>query len=104
MLKKATLGIKTKDGLEHDENQYLHLIEDILNEGELIEGRNGITKTIFGSAMHFSLENNTIPLLTAPLVFMLIKHLKTSRCWGLNSIQRTSLEEKPVYEFIIVLG
>lgn len=28
------------------------------------DGRNGNTKSIFGSAMHFSLEHNTIPLLT----------------------------------------
>jgi len=28
------------------------------------EGRNGNTKAVFGSATHFTLENNTIPLLT----------------------------------------
>lgn len=68
MLKKSTSGIKTRAGLVHDENQYLHLIEDILNEGELVEGRNGTTKSIFGSAMHFSLENNNIPILTTKKV------------------------------------
>jgi len=68
MLKKATLGIKEKNGIMHDENQYLNLISDIINEGEMIVGRNGLTKTVFGSAMHFSLENNTLPLLTTKKV------------------------------------
>lgn len=68
MLKKTTAGIKEKNGVIHDENQYLHLISDIINEGEMITGRNGLAKTIFGSAMHFSLENNTLPLLTTKKV------------------------------------
>ena len=48
----------------HDEYQYLHLINDILNHGTMEKGRNGLTKTVFGSAMHFHLNDNTIPLLT----------------------------------------
>lgn len=55
---------KGHDGTFHDENQYLHLISDILSEGVVQDGRNGNTKSIFGSAMHFSLEHKTIPLLT----------------------------------------
>lgn len=55
---------KNNDGTYHDENQYLHLISDILSEGVAQDGRNGNTKSIFGSAMHFSLEHNTLPLLT----------------------------------------
>ena len=39
-----------------------------MNEGEFINGRNGKVKTIIGSAMHFSLKNNTIPLLTTKKV------------------------------------
>ena len=53
---------------KHDEYQYLHLINDILNEGKMELGRNGYAKTIIGSAMHFSLENNTLPLLTTKKV------------------------------------
>ena len=53
---------------QHDEYQYLHLIDDILNEGKMELGRNGYAKTIIGSAMHFSLENNTLPLLTTKKV------------------------------------
>jgi thymidylate synthase len=64
MLKTLTKHAKTVNGLQHDENQYLTLIKDIINDGSFIEGRNGNTLTIFGSAMHFSLENNVIPLMT----------------------------------------
>jgi thymidylate synthase len=49
---------------EHEEFQYLNLISDIIDKGSLETGRNGNTMSIFGSAMHFSLENNRIPLLT----------------------------------------
>ena len=51
-----------------EEYQYLELINDILEEGTMEEGRNGLTKSIFGAAMHFSLENGTIPLLTTKRV------------------------------------
>lgn len=64
MLKKAISHLKWRDDYFHDENQYISLIEDILEEGILEKTRNGYAKSIFGSAMHFSLENNTIPLIT----------------------------------------
>jgi thymidylate synthase len=64
MLKKTLNVIKNKNGTFHDENQYLNLIEDILENNEKFIGRNGTTLAVFGSAMHFSLENNTIPYLT----------------------------------------
>jgi len=50
--------------LYHEEYQYLNLLEDILKEGTIQEGRNGFTKCVYGSALHFSLENNKIPILT----------------------------------------
>jgi thymidylate synthase len=65
-LKKAKLS---KDGqTSHDEFQYINLIKDILEFGTLEKGRNGNTLTIIGSAMHFDLTNNTIPLLTTKKV------------------------------------
>ena len=64
MLKKSLNTIKNKNGVFHDENQYLNLIEDILENKEEFLGRNGTTLAVFGSAMHFSLENNTVPYLT----------------------------------------
>ena len=48
----------------HEQYQYLNLIQDILNEGTIEKGRNGFTKCSVGSVMHFSLENNKIPILT----------------------------------------
>lgn len=53
-----------KEEVFNEENQYLNLIDDILNENEEFIGRNGKTLSIFGSSMHFSLQNNTIPFLT----------------------------------------
>ncbi|MEX0598463.1 MAG: thymidylate synthase, partial [Candidatus Paceibacterota bacterium] len=47
-----------------DENQYLTLVQEILKEGTMETGRNGKVITVFGAAMHFSLDNNTIPFLT----------------------------------------
>ena len=52
----------------HDEYQYLHLIQDIIQHGTMENGRNGKVKTVFGSAMHFQLNDNTIPLLTTKQV------------------------------------
>ena len=65
MLKKSLKQLKLNNmGYSHDENQYLNLINDIINEGTIITGRNGNVRTVIGSAMHFDLTNNTIPLLT----------------------------------------
>ena len=64
MLKKILKKNKERNNNIHDENQYLNLINDILNEGTMINGRNGNVKTVFGSAMHFDLTNGIIPILT----------------------------------------
>ena len=69
MLKRALENLKyDEDGNFHEENQYLELIKDIINSGSLVNGRNGNTLTVFGAAMHFNLENNTIPVLTTKKV------------------------------------
>ena len=69
MLKRAIKHLKIgEDGEVHDENQYTCLISDILEHGEDIISRNGNVKAIFGSAMHFSLENGALPLLTTKRV------------------------------------
>ena len=75
LLKKGT------NNVEHDENQYLALIRDILNEGSLECGRNGDVKMIYGSAMHFSLDNNVIPFITTkkiPLPVNVLAYVKAS--------------------------
>ena len=51
--------------MNNDEQQYLNLIRAILLNGSLEEGRNGSVMSIFGSSMHFSLENNVVPILTS---------------------------------------
>lgn len=60
--------LEDKDGKDgngpHEEYQYLNLIHDVLCEGTIEKGRNGITKSIFGSAMVFSLSDGIIPILT----------------------------------------
>lgn len=53
---------------KHPEEQYTQLIKDIIEYGEFVDGRNGRTKTLIGSSMHFPLSNNTIPLLTTKKV------------------------------------
>ena len=49
---------------KHEECQYLNLLENILENGLLEEGRNGKTKSVFGASMRFSLKDGKIPILT----------------------------------------
>ena len=50
------------------EQPYLDLIRDVLDNGTMKETRNGNTLSVFGRQMRFSLENNTLPLLTTKRV------------------------------------
>lgn len=72
MLSRAVHHIKTKkyeDGdYVHDEHQYISLINDIIEYGEKVNGRNGVAVTVCGSAMNFTLEGGKIPLLTTKKV------------------------------------
>ena len=49
---------------QHEEYQYLNLIQNIIENGHWEEGRNGKTKSIFGASMRFSLKDGKIPILT----------------------------------------
>lgn len=49
---------------EHEEYQYLNIIQHILENGFWEDGRNGKTKSIFGHSMRFSLKDGKIPILT----------------------------------------
>lgn len=51
-----------------EEHQYNHVLKTIMTSAENKIGRNGEVKSIFGEYMRFSLENNTIPILTAKRV------------------------------------
>jgi thymidylate synthase len=71
MLKYALNNNKYRHGIDsltngekHEENQYLNLIDDIINENNEFVGRNGSTLAVFGCAMHFTLNNNIVPFLT----------------------------------------
>jgi thymidylate synthase len=50
--------------MQHQEEQYLNLLREILERGTWEDGRNGRTKSVFGHSMRFSLKNGTIPILT----------------------------------------
>jgi len=68
MIRTLTEQLKVRNGRRHEEYQYLSLINNILNEGETVCGRNGNTIADFGAAMHFSLSDGVIPLLTTKKV------------------------------------
>ena len=55
---------ENKDTENKEEQQYLDLIRTIMDRGTWEEGRNGKTKSIFGSMMRFSLSDGKIPILT----------------------------------------
>lgn len=54
--------------MNQEEYQYINLLKQILEHGTWETGRNGRTKSIFGSMMRFSLVNNKIPILTSKKV------------------------------------
>jgi thymidylate synthase len=54
-----------------EEQQYLNLLKNILENGSNKEDRTGIgTKSIFGSTLRFNLLDNTLPALTTKKVFI----------------------------------
>ena len=52
----------------HEEYQYLNLIDNIIKNGDYIQSRNGNVYSIFGNMMRFSLKDNKIPILTSKKV------------------------------------
>lgn len=55
---------------ESPEHQYIDMLRDIIDNGEEKKDRTGIgTKSLFGKQLRFSLENETIPLLTTKKVW-----------------------------------
>jgi thymidylate synthase len=51
-----------------EENQYINLIKNIIDNGTNEYSRNGNTQFIFGNMMRFSLKDGTIPILTTKKV------------------------------------
>jgi dihydrofolate reductase/thymidylate synthase len=55
---------------QHEEYQYLHLVEDVIRSGYTQNDRTGVgTLTKIGAQMKFSLRNNTIPVYTTRRTF-----------------------------------
>jgi len=52
----------------HEEHQYIDLIKQIMKDGVLENGRNGITQSIFGYSMRYSLLDGSLPLFTTKRV------------------------------------
>jgi thymidylate synthase len=50
--------------IPHEEYQYLNLIHDIIEQNHEHDSRNGITLSVFGAGMVFSLDQGRIPILT----------------------------------------
>jgi thymidylate synthase len=57
--------------MNKDEQAYLDLLKDILNNGDVRNDRTGVgTISKFGTTLRFSLENDIIPVLTTKKVFV----------------------------------
>ena len=54
----------TMQSQEHLEFQYINLIKEIIDKGTDEDTRNGVTRSIFGHSMRFSLRDGELPLLT----------------------------------------
>jgi len=75
---------------------YLNLLEDVLNNGEKKETRNGITYSIFGALLRFDVnEGLNFPLLTTKKMFF--KGIVEELLWFLRgSVNSKELEERGV--------
>lgn len=64
------MGLSNDLVINHDEYQYLKLIQQIIDTGDKRVDRTGVgTLSIFGAMQRYSLKNNTLPLLTTKRVF-----------------------------------
>jgi thymidylate synthase len=57
--------------MNKEEQKYLDLLQDILDNGSNRDDRTGVgTKSLFGTQLRFSLYNNKIPMLTTKKIFI----------------------------------
>jgi len=78
-----------------EEIQYLNLIQKILDNGDLIDSRNGTTLSLFGESMEYSLRDGKLPLLTSKKVAW--KTCFRELMWFLSgSTSNTVLQNKKV--------
>ncbi|XP_057374939.1 thymidylate synthase-like isoform X1 [Daphnia carinata] len=81
---------------EHEEHQYLHLIRNLIQNGNVKGDRTGTgTRSIFGAQMRFSLRNGKFPLLTTKRVFW--RGLMEELLWFVRgSTNAKELQEKDI--------
>jgi len=68
MYKKFARQLYTHSKNIHEETQYLQLISNIIDKGDVKMGRNGLVYNKIGTSMRFSLENDVMPLITTKKV------------------------------------
>lgn len=81
----------------HEEQQYLDLVKNIIDNGTRKVGRNNaVTYSIFGHTSRYSLRNGTLPLLTTKKVFT--RGIIEELLWFLRgSTNANELKEKNVH-------
>ncbi|CAG7835885.1 unnamed protein product [Allacma fusca] len=86
-----------KEILNKDEQQYLDLIKNVLDNGSTRTDRTGVgTISIFGAQMKFNLRNDTFPLLTTKKVFY--KGILRELLWFIRgSTNANELKEEGVH-------
>lgn len=79
-----------------EEQQYLNLVKNVIENGQKRQGRNGhVTRSIFGTTMRFNLKDNTLPLLTSKKMFT--KGIIEELIWFISgSVDSKILENKKV--------
>jgi len=75
---------------------YLNLLENVINNGEKKDTRNGITYSLFGAFLRFNINNGlTFPLITSKKVFF--RGIVEELLWFLRgSVNSKELEEKGI--------
>jgi len=89
--------VKPSSFPEHEEYQYLNLIDEILKTGNVKGDRTGTgTLSVFGRTMRFSLRDNTMPLLTTKRTFW--RGIAEELLWFIKGdTSAKSLQEKNIH-------
>jgi len=93
----ANRAIDVSQSVEHEECQYLNLIDKIIKHGFKKNDRTGVgTYSLFGEQMRFSLRNGVFPLLTTKRVFW--RAVVEEMLWFIRgSTNAKELQEKNIH-------
>lgn len=85
------------NNIEHDELQYLNLIDNVIKNGAKKVGRNNaVTYSIFGHMSRYSLRDNTLPVITTKKMFL--RGIIEELLWILRgSTNANELKEKNIH-------